>query len=232
MTSLREYLRNTPDVVVDQIMEGVQHRMVGGETVDHRGVEAVDDDDDPFAPYAIDNHQQALGGDDGVDDGNDNAGGEEDLDFLALFDFDAEEAALEEVIGLRGPIRILFDNAGTVLVTNAIFLGIFALIPLLVGRLTQRISNIRGLDDIISRPVAHNDTKIATGMSHESNSGMTLPYSFFVEFGKMVNGTCSVTWGQTMLPFRTTASCCNASRLNRIHVLTLLTSVEFNCPSK
>eukprot|EP00184_Porphyridium_aerugineum_P005636 CAMPEP_0184696662 /NCGR_PEP_ID=MMETSP0313-20130426/3882_1 /TAXON_ID=2792 /ORGANISM="Porphyridium aerugineum, Strain SAG 1380-2" /LENGTH=1180 /DNA_ID=CAMNT_0027155331 /DNA_START=258 /DNA_END=3800 /DNA_ORIENTATION=- len=54
--------------------------------------------------------------------------------FLGLFDFDAEEVPLEEVIGLRGPIRNLFDNAGTVLISNVVFLVVFTFCPLLLGQ--------------------------------------------------------------------------------------------------
>lgn len=62
---------------------------------------------------------------------------------FGLFEIDPDEVPLEEVVGLRGHIRTLFDNAGTVLVSNAIFLGVFTLIPLLIGRLTLRIFQLR-----------------------------------------------------------------------------------------
>eukprot|EP00178_Gracilaria_changii_P025840 TRINITY_DN793_c1_g4_i1.p1 TRINITY_DN793_c1_g4~~TRINITY_DN793_c1_g4_i1.p1 ORF type:complete len:1115 (+),score=186.48 TRINITY_DN793_c1_g4_i1:299-3643(+) len=58
---------------------------------------------------------------------------------FGLFELDPDEVPLEEVVGLRGHIRNLFDNAGTVLISNAIFLGIFTLIPLLIGRLALRL---------------------------------------------------------------------------------------------
>lgn len=58
---------------------------------------------------------------------------------FGLFELDPDEVPLEEVVGLRGHIRNLFDNAGTVLISNAIFLGVFTLIPLLIGRLTLRL---------------------------------------------------------------------------------------------
>ncbi|KAA8496036.1 putative E3 ubiquitin ligase SUD1 [Porphyridium purpureum] len=60
--------------------------------------------------------------------------------FLGLFDFDAEEVPLEEVIGLRGPLRNLVDNAGTVLVSNVLFLVLFAFVPLLVGQGTLKLA--------------------------------------------------------------------------------------------
>lgn len=62
---------------------------------------------------------------------------------FGLFELDPDEVPLEEVVGLRGHIRHLFDNAGTVLVSNAIFLLVFTLIPLLIGRLTMRLFRMR-----------------------------------------------------------------------------------------
>lgn len=61
---------------------------------------------------------------------------------FGLFELDPDEVPLEEMVGLRGQIRNLFDNAGTVLVSNAIFLVIFTLIPLLVGRLALRVASL------------------------------------------------------------------------------------------
>lgn len=58
---------------------------------------------------------------------------------FGLFELDPEEVPLEVVVGLRGPRRNLFDNAGTVLLSNALFLGIFTFIPLCIGRLTLRL---------------------------------------------------------------------------------------------
>lgn len=62
---------------------------------------------------------------------------------FGLFELDPEEVPLEEVVGLRGHLRNLFDHAGTVLVSNALFLGIFTFIPLCIGRLTLRLLSFR-----------------------------------------------------------------------------------------
>lgn len=75
--------------------------------------------------------------DDADDDENDQRG--DGGAIFGIFDLDPDEVPLEEVVGLRGRIRNLFDNAGTMLVSNAIFLGVFTLIPLLIGRLTLRL---------------------------------------------------------------------------------------------
>lgn len=74
---------------------------------------------------------------------DENEGGGEAGALFGLFELDPDEVPLEEVVGLRGHIRNLFDNAGTVLVSNAIFLGVFTLIPLLIGRLTLRLFSLR-----------------------------------------------------------------------------------------
>ncbi|CDF36468.1 unnamed protein product [Chondrus crispus] len=78
--------------------------------------------------------------DEGIDPHDDDADGGA---LFGLFELDPDEVPLEEVVGLRGQIRNLFDNAGTVLVSNAIFLLVFTLIPLLIGRLTMRLFQIR-----------------------------------------------------------------------------------------
>lgn len=62
---------------------------------------------------------------------------------FGLFDLDPEEVPLEEVVGLRGQLRNLFDHAGTVLLSNALFLGIFTFIPLCIGRVTLRLLSFR-----------------------------------------------------------------------------------------
>lgn len=91
-------------------------------------------DDGPHPPVA---HQGRFHEADNADE--EDEGGA----LFGLFELDPEEVPLEEMVGLRGNIRQLFDNAGTVLVSNAIFLGIFTLIPLLVGRLALRILFLR-----------------------------------------------------------------------------------------
>lgn len=81
----------------------------------------------------------------GVNDANDEDEGDDGGALFGLFELDPEEVPLEEMMGLRGNIRQLFDNAGTVLVSNAIFLGTFTLIPLLVGRLALSALSLRTL---------------------------------------------------------------------------------------
>jgi len=60
--------------------------------------------------------------------------------FLGLFEFDVEEVPLEEVIGLEGPVRNLFDNAGTFLISNAFVLSLLVFLPLLLGRMTLKLT--------------------------------------------------------------------------------------------
>lgn len=61
-----------------------------------------------------------------------------------LFDLvDPDDVPLEEVVGLRGPLWNLLVHAGTVLISNALFLGIFTFIPLCIGRFTLRMLSFR-----------------------------------------------------------------------------------------
>jgi len=64
---------------------------------------------------------------------------------FGLFELDPDEVPLEVVVGLRGHLRNLFDHAGTVLVSNALFLGIFTFVPLCIGRVTLRVLSLRSL---------------------------------------------------------------------------------------
>lgn len=80
---------------------------------------------------------------DGLDDHDDQDGRGDGGALFGLFELDPDEVPLEEVVGLRGHIRNLFDNACTVLVSNAVFLGVFTLIPLLIGRLTLRLFSMQ-----------------------------------------------------------------------------------------
>lgn len=97
---------------------------------------------------------------------------------FGLFELDPEEVPLEEMVGLRGNIRQLFDNAGTVLVSNAIFLGIFILIPLLAGRLALRVLSLRTISvDAESAPAVSsavqtslNATADAVSAANETSS--------------------------------------------------------------
>lgn len=109
------------------------------------------DDDDDMHENEHDLHLLQNGvpeGNDPIPEG-DNQHGEEDEGrgdggaLFGLFELDPDEVPLEEVVGLRGPIKNLFDNAGTVLVSNAMFLGVFTLIPLLIGRLTLRLFSMQ-----------------------------------------------------------------------------------------
>lgn len=108
--------------------------------------ETVEDDhgfdqDVDAVPAEVDNFVRDEHPDD--DDADENDGGGEGGALFGLFELDPDEVPLEEVVGLRGHIRNLFDNAGTVLVSNAIFLGVFTLIPLLIGRLTLRLFHMK-----------------------------------------------------------------------------------------
>lgn len=82
---------------------------------------------------------------DGFEDGEEENDAADGGALFGLFELDPDDIPLEEVVGLRGNIRNLFDNAGTVLISNAIFLGVFALIPLLIGRLSLHLFALRTL---------------------------------------------------------------------------------------
>lgn len=108
-------------------------------------IEDEDFDDVLLHQHALEDHAQRVELLNGPQEDDPEEPEDEDQDprgeggaLFGLFELDPDEVPLEEVVGLRGHIRNLFDNAGTVLVSNAIFLGIFTLIPLLIGRLTLR----------------------------------------------------------------------------------------------
>lgn len=50
-----------------------------------------------------------------------------------------EEFGFEDLVGMRGPISRLFENAATVLLSNAVFMAVAAFIPLLAGRLAINV---------------------------------------------------------------------------------------------
>lgn len=97
---------------------------------DHDGF--VDDDDADILMDAAGDRDDLLDPDEHGDGGA----------LFGLFELDPDEVPLEEVVGLRGHLRNLFDNAGTVLISNAIFLGIFTLIPLIIGRVTLHVVSL------------------------------------------------------------------------------------------
>ena len=49
-----------------------------------------------------------------------------------------EPMAFEELVGLRGPIRLLFENAGTVIFSSAVFMAAALWAPFMWGRITIR----------------------------------------------------------------------------------------------
>lgn len=116
--------------------ERFHERAVGVGNFEHDSESA-----DMDADSAEDDHPFELpANDDREADGQE---GREGGALFGLFDLDPDEVPLEEVVGLRGQLRNLFDNALTVLFSNAVFLGIFTLIPLLFGRLTLRTLSMR-----------------------------------------------------------------------------------------
>lgn len=131
---------------------------VAGEVDLHHHV--YEDDDEPFLENDHDDvlHEQADDEDVEVQEDDPDGGA-----LFGLFELDPEEVPLEEVVGLRGHIRNLFDNAGTVLVSNAIFLLVFTLIPLLIGRLTVRLFRIRSLPNAVK--VSLQESKMTSLMS-------------------------------------------------------------------
>lgn len=125
---------------------------IEADAYDGSGSDVVDEDrrqaeEDANAALDLNLQQNLFRANEDVDDDeiaeNDGAGDGGPL--FGFFELDPDEVPLEEIVGLRGHIRNLFDNAGTVLVTNAVFLGVFTLIPLLIGRLTLRLFHVRSL---------------------------------------------------------------------------------------
>lgn len=56
----------------------------------------------------------------------------------AVVRHDDEPMAFEELVGLRGPIRLLFENAGTVIFSSALFMAATLWVPFTCGRVTIR----------------------------------------------------------------------------------------------
>ena len=56
-----------------------------------------------------------------------------------------DEFGFEDLVGLRGPLWRLFENAATVLLSNAVFMALAAFIPLLAGRLVVATVPFSGL---------------------------------------------------------------------------------------
>ena len=56
----------------------------------------------------------------------------------AVVRHDDEPMAFEELVGLRGPIRLLFENAGTVIFSSALFMAATLWVPFTFGRVTIR----------------------------------------------------------------------------------------------
>ncbi len=56
----------------------------------------------------------------------------------AVVRHDDEPMAFEELVGLRGPIRLLFENAGTVIFSSALFMAAALWVPFTCGRVTIR----------------------------------------------------------------------------------------------
>ncbi|CAK9266883.1 unnamed protein product [Sphagnum jensenii] len=62
--------------------------------------------------------------------------------FDAVEDADgAEDVPFDELVGMQGPVFHLMENAITVLASNAIFLGLVALVPFTLGRLVLSIAS-------------------------------------------------------------------------------------------
>lgn len=126
-----------------------QGNMIEFEAPDSENGSVNDDDEGPdFHPNAeppadaIQVHNQGNHVQPQRDDEDDQEARGEGGAIFGLFELDPDEVPLEEVVGLKGHIRNLFDNACTVLLSNAIFLGVFTLIPLLIGRLTLRLFSL------------------------------------------------------------------------------------------
>lgn len=56
----------------------------------------------------------------------------------AVVRHDDEPMAFEELVGLRGPIKLLFENAGTVIFSSALFMAAVLWVPFTCGRVTIR----------------------------------------------------------------------------------------------
>ena len=130
------------------IGDGIR-RVPNGFRDDYEESDSDYSDDDEYNIQELDNDLNAPLHEDNNDHPIDNVANNENNDaqdgqgeggvLFGIFDLDPEDVPLEEVVGLRGHLRNLVDNAVTVLISNAIFLGVFTLIPLLIGRLTVRL---------------------------------------------------------------------------------------------
>ncbi|KAJ8907524.1 hypothetical protein NDN08_007635 [Rhodosorus marinus] len=191
VSSFCEYLGNLPDmgeVQPDHNHVEVRERVQYDEP---RGAVLVDDDfaedrDGPAGGYFADTGMPAQAEAETVAEND-------EPDFEDILEGDMDDAAfepLEEVVGLRGPLRNLFDNAGTVLVSNAILLVVFALVPLLVGRLTQRVGYLS-----FGYPQLLNSTSTAQAISEPTTEGSEAPET--VKVGNLA----TILVGYTVLGF-------------------------------
>lgn len=127
---------------------------------------------------------------------------------FGLFELDPDEVPLEEVVGLRGHIRHLFDNAGTVLVSNAIFLLVFTLVPLLIGRLTVRLFQMRAFP--ITMKMSNHENTV------NSLLRSVLPFALEktgLDFSTVVGNATNVLGGSSSVAAITEESLTNSERL-------------------
>lgn len=140
-----------PDPAMNIGLNGLDEDLVedGGESdAESEGSSLIVEAGAPYADNLFHNVMEADEGDPIDNENAENAAAQLDGEgdggaLFGLFELDPDEVPLEEMVGLRGHLRNLFDNAGTVLVSNAMFLGIFTLIPLLVGSLALRVASLR-----------------------------------------------------------------------------------------
>lgn len=136
-------------------------------------VEVIADDDEQDEVHVeVQDEEEANDENENEDRGDGGA-------FFGLFDLDPDDLPLEEVVGLRGHIRNLFDNAGTVLVSNAVFLGVFTLIPLLIGRLTLRLFSMQSFPTRFSLTIPSYSTLLWNMWTYLQANANDLPAHVF-----------------------------------------------------
>ena len=97
------------------------------------------DDDDDSLPGDSDGESDGDDDDDGASDGGDDAEPRDDDD-----DEIELHIAMDELLGLRGPLVNVTRNVSWLIVFNAAYLGIFAFAPFAVGSLVGRVAGGRG----------------------------------------------------------------------------------------
>ncbi|KAJ7549201.1 hypothetical protein O6H91_07G045200 [Diphasiastrum complanatum] len=98
----------------------------------------------------------------------------------------AEDVPFDELVGMQGPVFHLVENAITVLASNAIFLGLVALVPFTLGRvvlsIASRVVVATGSAGVVAASALNNITN-STGLAMKntvylSNHTTSIPMEF------------------------------------------------------